>query len=179
MTADDAPLPSGAAPAPGPEVPGSSAPGWYPAEDGFVRWWDGTSWGPPRPAGTDGPVPRALPTVAEQKLLPGAVAGDHTRALVMLSHLGFVLGWFIMPLSVYLVEKTNPYVRHHAAEALNFQLTVLIVVLLSLPLMLLVVGFFTLLAAVVADVVLGIVAAVQAGRGVWFRYPVNLRLVRP
>ncbi len=158
---------------------GSSEPGWYPAEDGFVRWWDGSGWGPPRPAGLDGPVPRSQATVAERKLLPGAVAGDHTRSLVMLSHLGFVLGWVIMPLSVYLVEKSNPYVRHHAAEALNFQLTVLIVVLVSLPLMLVVVGFFTLLAAVVADVVLGIVAAVQAGRGVWFRYPVNLRLVRP
>lgn len=172
MTAEDAPQPASAG-------SGASAPGWYPAEDGFVRWWDGTGWGPPRPAGVDGPVARPQTVVAERKLLPGAVAGDHTRALVMLSHLGFVLGWFIMPLSVYLVEKSNPYVRHHAAEALNFQLTVLIVVLVSLPLMLVVVGFFTLLAAVVADVVLGIVAAVQAGRGVWFRYPVNLRLVRP
>jgi len=161
--------------------PQTAAPGWYAAEPGFVRWWDGTGWGPPRPADAAGrPVPDPEPApVRAARVLPHAVPGDNTRSFVMLSHLGFVLGGFIMPLAVYLVEKSNPYVRHHATEALNFQLTVLIVALLSIPLMAVVVGFFTLAAVLVADVVFGIIGSVKAGRGVWWRYPVNLRLIRP
>ncbi len=161
-----------------PRDEGSAVAGWYGAEEGFVRWWDGTGWGPPCAAPSAGQMPPE-PVARRRALLPGAAPGDHTATLVVLSHLGFVLGAFIMPLSVYLVEKSNPYVRHHAAEGLNFQLTVLLAVVVSLPLMLVVVGFFTLAAAVAADVVFGIVAAVQASRGVWFRYPLNLRIVRP
>jgi len=145
-----------------------------------VRWWDGSRWGPPRPAGLTGsPDTPAGDDRRPARLLPHATPGDHSRTVAVLTHLGFVLGGFIMPLAVYRIERANPYLRHHAAEALNFQITVALVVLVSVPLMLVVVGFATLLLAVVADVVLGVIGAVQAARGVWWRYPVNLRLVRP
>jgi len=166
----------------------SGPPGWYPAEPGFVRWWDGQRWGPPRPGdgahlppgdgGVSPPVESPL-TARPSVPLPGARPGDNTKTLVTLAHLGFVLGAFIMPLAVYLVEKERPFVRHHAAGALNFQLTVLLVCVLSVPLMLVFVGFFTLLAAVVADVVLCLVGVREANRGRWWRYPVNIRFVRP
>jgi uncharacterized Tic20 family protein len=98
---------------------------------------------------------------------------------VTLTHLGFVLGGIITPMAVFLVEKHHPYVRHHAAEALNFQITVLLVAVLSIPLMLIYVGFVTLLAAALGNVVLGITGALQARRGRWWRYPVNVRIVHP
>lgn len=166
--------------------PGSE-PGWYPAEPGFVRWWDGKAWGPPTPGdGTAPPDEGASRARRDSPLaprpwvpLPGSVPGDNTKTLVTLAHLGFVLGAFIMPLAILLVEKDRPFVRHHAAEALNFQLTVLLVCVVSVPLMVIYVGFFTLLAAVVADVVLGLVGVYQANQGRWWRYPVNVRLVRP
>jgi uncharacterized Tic20 family protein len=177
-----------------PEEPGSPdagrAPaGWYPAETGFVRWWDGTCWGPPTPAGDGaeggGETGRARRRAAggpdrdPAELLPYAAPGDNTMTLVTLAHLGFVLGAFIMPLAVYVVEKHHPYVRHHAAEALNFQITVLLVAVLSVPLMLIYVGFFTLLAAAAGSIVFGICGALQARRGRWWRYPVNVRIVHP
>ena len=149
-----------------------------------MRWWDGTTWGPPRPAGgteATGGASRADDGTGERSRtpLPHARPGDNTRTVAVLAHLGFVFGWFIMPLAVYRIERDHPYLRHHAAEALNFQILVTLAVLVSIPLMAVGVGFVTLLVALAADVVLGVVAAVRAARGVWWRYPVNLRLVRP
>lgn len=189
----------------GPDVPdvpasGTAPAGWYAAETGFVRWWDGSRWGPPTPARLDrGLVPGAVPEregatsaaapagrfdAADRTggrgfapvLLPHAVPGDNTKTLVILTHLGCVLGGFIMPLTVYLVEKRNPYVRHHAAEALNFQLTCLLVAVVSIPLMLVFVGFVTFLGAYVLSWVFGVMGAVKASQGQWWRYPLNLRL---
>ncbi|MGD9755245.1 MAG: DUF4870 domain-containing protein [Acidimicrobiia bacterium] len=175
-----------------------SPPGWYPAEEGFVRWWDGTRWGPPKPAASlDAAVdpaaedpasddPEAAPARSTRPAtgerapvqLP-AYPGDNSRTLVTLSHLGVVLGGFIMPLTVYLVDKRRPFVRHHAAEALNFQLSVLTACVLSVPLMTIYVGFFTFAVAVLADVALSLVGVQQANRGRWWRYPLAIRFVRP
>lgn len=147
-----------------------------------MRWWDGSAWGPPTPAAQTAesrPAPMVPARGTAPALLPYARPGDNAKTLVILSHLGFVLGGFIMPLAVYLVDKTNPFVRHHATEALNFQLTVLLVAFVSMPLMLVFIGFFTLLAAVGGSVVFGIMGAVQASQGQWFRYPVSIRFLKP
>lgn len=88
--------------------PGSAAPpGWYRDHTGYPRWWDGAQWGPYAP--------------------PPAVPRDSSQALAVIAHLGIVAGGVILPLAIYLSEgKKNSFVRHHAREALNFQLTFLI-----------------------------------------------------
>jgi uncharacterized Tic20 family protein len=110
---------------------------------------------------------------------PAATGSDNSKILVILAHLGCVLGGFILPLVIYLVEKRDPFVRHHAAEALNFQLAVIVALVVSIPLMLLIVGFFTFLAAMVLNWVFGIMGAIKASQGQWWRYPVNIRFVKP
>lgn len=81
---------------------------------------------------------------------------------------------FLGPLIVYLVLKDRgPFIRFHAAQALNFQLIVMIGILVSLPLMFVIVGFFTLVVIVIAAFILQIVAAVQANSGQWYRYPMT------
>ena len=45
----------------------------------------------------------------------------------MLSHLGPIFGGFVLPLVMFLVAKDKqPYVRHHACEALNFAITLFV-----------------------------------------------------
>ncbi len=59
-----------------------------------------------------------------------APTGDEKTAAI-LAHVLVLVGGFIAPLIVYLVKKDDSkFVRKHAAESLNFQLTLLIVTLI-------------------------------------------------
>jgi len=81
---------------------------------------------------------------------------------------------FLGPLVIYLVFRDRgPFVRHHAAQALNFQIIVAIGLLISIPLMFVIVGFFTAAVIGVAAIVFQIVAAVEANNGKWYRYPLT------
>jgi uncharacterized Tic20 family protein len=75
-------------------------------------------------------------------------------------------------------DNSSAFVRHHTAEALNFQLTVIIAVLVSIPLILVLVGILLLITIPIAAIVLTIVAAVRANSGDWYRYPLTIRFVR-
>lgn len=106
----------------------------------------------------------------------------------MLAHLLTLCGYLVLfghclpPLIVYLTQKEqSPFVAGEAREALNFQLTLLLVYVLSIPAMLpcITIPFVlvVLLLASLAQLVLPIVAAVRAADGQPFRYPLTLRLV--
>ncbi len=105
----------------------------------------------------------------------------HLSALVGLlgNGIGFVLG----PLVVWLWKRDDhEYIREQALEALNFQITMFIGIAAAIVLMLtlvgIVVGILLLIVIGVMCVVMPIVAAVQAKRGVHYRYPFTLRLVK-
>ena len=88
------------------DATGGAPPGWYGPDHGW-RWWDGHAWGPLAP-----------PPVAEE---------ESGTTMAILSHLGIVLGGFILPLVIYVTEgKRNGFVRDHSREALNFQITFMI-----------------------------------------------------
>ena len=81
---------------------------------------------------------------------------------------------FLGPLVIYLVFRDRgPFVRHHAAQALNFQIIVAIGLLISIPLMFVIIGFFTAAIIGIAAIVLQIVAAIEANNGKWYRYPLT------
>jgi hypothetical protein len=81
---------------------------------------------------------------------------------------------FLGPLVIYLVFKDRgPFIRHHAAQALNFQIIVAIGLLISIPLMFVLIGFVTAAIIAVAAIVLQIVAAIEANNGKWYRYPMT------
>jgi hypothetical protein len=81
---------------------------------------------------------------------------------------------FLGPLVIYLVFRDRgPFIRHHAAQALNFQIIVAIGLLISIPLMFVIVGFITAAVIGVAAIVFQIVAAVEANNGKWYRYPMT------
>ena len=120
---------------------------------------------------------------------PAAPAHDRPqgdeRNLAVLAHLATFAGYLVPfgnilgPLVIFLVKKDDsPYIRHHAAEALNFQITVTILAVVFLILCFVLIGFPLLLVLMVADLVLTIVAAIKASDGVHYRYPMCMRLVR-
>jgi uncharacterized Tic20 family protein len=108
----------------------------------------------------------------------------------MIAHLSALIGLvtgmsFLGPLVVYLVKKDeDPYIREQAAEALNFNLSVLIygfvLGLATVILLVVLVGLLlipVLIAGAIAWLILVIMGAVKAGRGEPFRYPLTLRFV--
>ncbi len=105
----------------------------------------------------------------------------HLSALVGLlgNGIGFVLG----PLIVWLWKRDDDeFIKEQALEALNFQITMVLAAIASVLLMLTVVGIvigaLVLIVVGVLMVVMPIVAAVPAKRGMHYRYPLSLRLVK-
>jgi uncharacterized Tic20 family protein len=103
----------------------------------------------------------------------------------MLCHI-FGLGWCIIPgiggvigaLIVWQIKKDMyPFVDQHGKEALNFQISMLIYGVISGLLCCLVCGAFLLPLVIIADIVFTIIAAIKAGQGELYRYPLTIRFV--
>jgi uncharacterized Tic20 family protein len=85
---------------------------------------------------------------------------------------------FLGPLIIYLVLRDRgPYIRWHSAQALNFQLTLIIGYVISAILLIVVIGLFTMIAVAIASLVFMILAAVAANRGEYYRYPLTIQFV--
>lgn len=98
------------------------------------------------------------------------------KTMAILAHVLTIVAAFLAPLTIYLIKKDeSAYVAHHAKEALNFQITVLIVVIL---LCISIIGILLLWLVGIASFILVIVAAVKASEGVYYRYPFCLRLIK-
>ena len=100
--------------------------------------------------------------------------------LVALS--GFIVpfGNVLGPLVVWLIKKdTMPLVDQHGKEALNFQITVLLAVIISALLVFVLIGFLLLFVVGIGALVLTIMAAVKVSNGeLNYRYPFALRLIK-
>jgi uncharacterized Tic20 family protein len=112
---------------------------------------------------------------------PAPTSGERTWAWV--SHAGcFVGAWiamaFLVPLVTLLVKgKESPFVRRHAVESLNFQISALIYGAVSFVLALVVIGLVLLVVLAVFYVVVVVLATLKAARGEEYRYPLTIRLV--
>ena len=123
---------------------------------------------------------------------PPAVLTQEDRSWALVAHIGtLVAAWFAMgflaPLVVMLVKPDRPFVRRHAVESLNFQISLLIYsvigVVVGFLLVVLTLGVGALVVVPVA-VVLGllvlvviILATVKANNGEDYRYPLTIRFI--
>lgn len=103
---------------------------------------------------------------------------SHVVALAAMVFSAGFLG-FVGSLVVYLLYKDRgPFVRQNAANSLNIQITEFIVMVISIPLMFVLVGFLTFGLAFVVAAVLHIICAVKANNGEWYTPPLTPRFVR-
>jgi uncharacterized Tic20 family protein len=138
----------------------AAPPGWYPVDGGQRRWWDGTQW-----------TEHTAPAEAVR------TGGGDDVTLSALVHALAIFSEFIGPLVIYLVKRDSAVVRHHAAEALNFSITVMIGYVVSVILTPVLIGIPMLFAVWIGSLVLRITAAVAASKAELYRYPINIRLV--
>jgi uncharacterized Tic20 family protein len=106
---------------------------------------------------------------------------DDQKTLALITHLsGIVLG-FIVPLIIWLVNKDQPdkaFVTDQSKEALNFQITLLMVYVVGIILSIILIGALINLAAWLACIVLSIIGGLAAQKGQTYRYPFAIRLIK-
>ena len=101
----------------------------------------------------------------------------HAIPLVAMVVSAGMLG-FVASLVLYFIYKDRgPFVRENAVNSLDIQITTGIVLLVSIPLMIVLIGFLTFVVALVVAFVLHLIGALKANRGEWWRPPMTLRLV--
>ena len=169
------------------DIPPPEVPGWYADAQGAWWWWDGSTWSPA--PGSGGAAAQA--SQREQ---------ERIHALLMW-FLYLAVGGWIAALFFYLVSRERPFVRHHAAEALNLTLVLLVPQIVGFSLLVpdyvgfvgrsfddpdaaftfsgvFWVGVAVLVVHALVTYALGIAGAVQAFRGRWWRLPIGLHPVR-
>ena len=108
------------------------------------------------------------------------------RMWAMFCHLtalsGYIvpLGSIIGPLIIWLIKREDyALVNDQGKESLNFQLTMLIGFLISIPLVFVFcIGWLLAIVLAVLDLVFVIIATIKANEGVAYRYPMCIRFIR-
>jgi uncharacterized Tic20 family protein len=123
-------------------------------------------------------------TDANTAPVPGLTENERTWG--MLAHLSALLGVVVPlfgcvlgPLVVWLGRRDqSSFVEGQAKEALNFNISVFLALIVCSFLMLVFIGFILGAALFIAWLVMTLIAAIKASEGIPYRYPFSLRLVK-
>ena len=132
---------------------------------------------------TTSPLPPPLPAGGPSS---AAASSSSIRNWNILCHASALLGVFfhfpghlIGPLIVWLAKRDDsPQIDAHGKESLNFQLSMTLYGIVAGILCFVLIGIPLLIALLIADVVLVIIASVEANQGHLYRYPITIRFFR-
>jgi len=109
------------------------------------------------------------------------------RNLAVVSHLGglvpFLLFPILIPFLVWILKgDESTFVNEQSREALNFQISLLIYWVVSVMLIFTIIGIPIAIVAfivfVITNVICSIKGAVRTSKGLTYKYPMNLRLLK-
>ncbi|WP_255252743.1 DUF4870 domain-containing protein [Curtobacterium sp. 'Ferrero'] len=110
---------------------------------------------------------------------PQPMSPEDQRLWATLTHIGGIFFNFIAPLVAYLVLRDRgQFVREHTRVALNFHITMAIAYFVGTLTSWLGIGLLILLATGVLSVVFGIMAAVAANQGRFYKYPLAIEFIK-
>jgi hypothetical protein len=115
-----------------------------------------------------------------------STTSSNVRTWTVLCHASALVGFFVPwaghilgPLIVWLAKRgDSPEIDEHGKESLNFQISMLIYNLIAGVLCLVLIGFVILGILHILNLVLVIVASIQASEGKLYRYPITIRLIK-
>lgn len=114
-----------------------------------------------------------------RETLPDTIPSSDEKTMAILSHILTIVASFVAPLIIYLVKKDeSPYVKAHALESLNFQITMFILYIISGVLILILVGILLIWLLSIANLILVVIATIKASENKLYRYPFNFRLIK-
>ena len=109
----------------------------------------------------------------------GAEQDKDACNISMLAHLLGIFTGFLGALVVWLVKKdSSAYIAQESAEALNFQLTVMIGYVICSVLTFVLIGMLLFPLLYLVNIVFCIIGAIAASKGTGYRYPFTLRLIK-
>jgi uncharacterized Tic20 family protein len=117
---------------------------------------------------------------------PVPVTSSDVRTWCVLCHATALAGFFVPwaghilgPLIVWLAKRgDSAEIDAHGKESLNFQISMLIYNLIAGILCLVLIGFVILGILHLLNLVLVIIASIQASEGKLYRYPLAIRLIK-
>ncbi len=99
--------------------------------------------------------------------------------LSALSGLIIPFGTILGPIIVWAIKKDElPFVDRQGKEAINFQLTMTIVIIISWVLLFALIGLLLLPAAILYTLVMIVIAAIKANDGEEYSYPYTIRFFK-
>lgn len=124
---------------------------------------------PPTP-----PTPPYQAPAAAQPLSP-----SDERLWATLIHIGGILFGFLSPLIGWLVLKDrSAFVGEHSKSALNFQLTMLIALIVGYITTLIFIGILIIIAAYIVILIFEIMGALAANKGQHYKYPFAIKFIK-
>ncbi len=98
------------------------------------------------------------------------------KTMAILSHILTIAVGFLAPLIIYLMKKDeSAFVREHAKESLNFQITVLIA---CIVLAITIIGLLLIWLVLLLSLVFVIIATIKTNEGKLYKYPFSLKLIK-
>lgn len=120
-----------------------------------------------------------------QPMQPSALVTPDQRQMGMFLHLsqlaGLIVpaGGIILPIVLWQTQKDKmPALDAHGKMVVNWMISALIYAVVSIPLMIVLVGFLTLLAVAVLHIVFPIIGAVKANNGELWEYPLTIKFLK-
>lgn len=90
-----------------------------------------------------------------------------------------IIGGVVGALVVWQIKRDeDAFIDEQGKEALNFQISMLIYWLVAMALCLTCIGFVLVPIVAALDVIFAIVAAIKAGQGQSYRYPMSIRFIK-
>ena len=106
------------------------------------------------------------------------------RTWGMLCHISTFCGMIIpfgnilAPLIIWLIKKEElPFVSDQGKEVLNFQISMVIYLIISVILCFLLIGIPIVIGLIIFDFIITIIASVNANDGKYYRYPITIHFI--
>ncbi|PID59680.1 MAG: orotate phosphoribosyltransferase [Ignavibacteriae bacterium] len=124
-------------------------------------------------------------TEENEKVVTSQEYSNEEKSWALAAHLSALAGFVIPfgnifgPLLIWIIKREEfPFVADQGKEALNFQISITIYVLVSLVLILLLIGIVLLIVIAVFALIMSIIAAINAYDGKAYRYPLTIRFLK-
>ena len=88
------------------------------------------------------------------------------------------LGNILAPLIIWLIKKEDlPFVADQGKEVLNFQISMVIYFIIAIILCFLLIGIPILIGLFIFDIIITIIATINANEGKYYRYPITIHFI--